>query len=109
MAFGESTIDMAKALATRISPKDLNWRYCAVGIPDSAPADGAESTSQLCCDKVAKTQSGLASTHVSKGRIAHPSIKLEACRPTPKGDSLTIRGLRGPEQSAIIANPERLG
>ncbi len=53
MAFGESTIDMAKALATRISPKDLNWRYCAVGIPDSAPTDGVESISQFCCDKKA--------------------------------------------------------
>ena len=31
-------MDMAKALATIILPKDLNWRYCAVKIPDWGPA-----------------------------------------------------------------------
>ena len=30
-------MDMAKALATIILPKDLNWRYCAVKIPDWEP------------------------------------------------------------------------
>ena len=48
MTFGEPTIDMAKALARRISPKGLKWRYCAVRIPDWSSADGGQSTLRLC-------------------------------------------------------------
>ena len=42
---------LAKALATRILPEDLNGRFCVAEIPDLGPEKSPKSTSQPGCDQ----------------------------------------------------------